>query len=355
MASRLVCLAFVWCLGCSHSAPTAPIVLGHLQSGQNDDEMHGIALAVETINADAGNNVIARKLKVIHSDAGATPDETQGQAVRLLTIDKVEGLIGADRWPQAEKMALAAQSPATIAMSLNGYAGSPAVASLFPVGIAPDEQGRALARYVKETLKSAKVVVLVEADATIPRLIAKSFIEHFGSGAEHTIKAGEAPDSLKDLGKPDAIVMCGSAKSVLAWRSKLPSVSLLFGGEEADVPTLQAEADSMKPIVAAVSFHPDDETPAAKEFVRQYQEKHLKPPTIAAALAHDAVGVWAEAARRSNSLQADKIREQLMKNDATFNVLTGQLSFAANHSPRRAIFLIKTEGNQMPKLLAREP
>ena len=155
----------------------------------------------------------------------------------------------------------------------------------------------------KKRSKCGKVVVLTEADAQIPGLVAKAFVEHFGSGAEHTIKAGEAPDSLKELGKPDAIVMCGSAKSVLAWRSKLPAAPLFFGGEEADVAmsVCRQRAIRMKPIVAAVSFHPDDNTrPAAQEFVRQFREKQgqRRARRLPRALAHDAVSVWAEAARR---------------------------------------------------------
>jgi ABC-type branched-subunit amino acid transport system substrate-binding protein len=357
MTPRLLWLLFIlgFSFGCAPSAPPGPIVLGHLESGQSDDEMHGIALAVETINADAANSILRRKLKVVHADAGVTPDETQGQAIRLLSIDKVEGLIGPNRWLQAEKIAPAAQSPGTIAMLLNGYAGSPASASLFPVGIAPAERGRALARYVKERVEGANVVVLIEAEAPIPRLVAKAFVKHFGGVDERTIKAGEAPDSQKNLGKPSAILMCGSTKSVLAWRSKLPTGTLLFGGEEVDMQTLQAESDPMKPIVAAVSFHAADKTPAAQEFVRQFQEKHGKPPTIDAALAHDAVAVWAQAVRRANSLHAESIRDQLLHENATFEVLTGQLSYAANHSPRRPIFLVKIDGNQTSKLFRYEP
>ncbi len=337
--------ALLFTLGCSHSAPTGPIVLGHLQAGQNDEEFQGVSLAVNEINADPSNYLFGRKLKVIHADAGSTPDEAQGQTARLLTVERVEAVIGTTRWAQAEKMALAAQSPLVVAMSLNGYAGVPACAPLFPLGIAPAEQGRALSRYVKESLKGTKAVVLKEADAVIPGLVAKAFVEHFGGGAvELTLKASEASETFKDLGKPDAIVLCGSAKAVLDWRLKLPDAPLLFGGEEADTPLLQAEIKAAKPFFAVASFHPADETPAAKEFVSKFQEQFGKPPTASAALAHDAVVVWADAVRRANSLESDKVRHQLANKDASFAVLTGRLSFAADQSPRRPLFIVRHDG-----------
>jgi branched-chain amino acid transport system substrate-binding protein len=343
--SALLLFVFTMSFGCSKSQPTGPVVIGHLHPSRDEDEIHGIALAVEAINADPAKHVTGRKLKVVHADGGSSPDEAQGQTVRLLTIDKVDGLVGISRWSQAEKMGQAAQSPLTVGLSLNGYAGNPAVSSLFPIGVAPSEQGRALARHAKE-LKGTKAIVLKEADTVIPGLIAKSFGEHFGetgnSIAEHTIKPGEAPDYLKELGKPDVIVLCGSAKQVLLWRSKLVAgPTLLFGGEEAEMASLLSDVDPAKQFIAAASFYPGDDTPAAKEFVRQFQEKHGKPPTIAAALAHDAVNIWAEAARRANSTEPEKVREQLSKKDAEFEVLTGKLSFVEDHSPRRPVFVVR--------------
>ena len=355
-------LAMTLACGCSRTPPPGPIVLGHLNPPRSEDEVQGITLAVDALNADPAKHVMSRKIKVIHADAGASPDEGQGQVARLLTIDKVDGLIGGSRWPNAEKLAIAAQSPPTVLVAPSGYAGYQPNSLLFPVGLAPTDQGRTLARYVKENLKGSKVIVLKEGDALLPGLVANSFLESFSGGdrsaAERTIKGGETPDYLKDLGneKPAAIVLCGSAKQVLAWRAKLPgNVPLLFGGEEADVAVLQSDVDGVKPLEAVVSFHPGDETPAAKEFVRQFSEKYGKPPTLAAALAHDAILVWAEAARRANSLQADKIREQFLKANATFPVLTGSLSFGPSQTPRRATLMIRIGSNRISLIGRYEP
>ena len=259
MAFRyLILFVCVVCMGCSPSVPPGPIVLGHLNPASGDEEMQGIALAVEQMNGDPKKHVLGRKIKVIHAELGSSPDEAQAQTVRLLTVDKVDALFGANRWSQAEKMGMAAQSPSTVAMSFNGYAGSPAIAALFPVGVAPVERGRALARYLKEALKGSKAVVLKETDSLIAGIVARSFVGQCGNCSEYTLKGTDSLDFIKDLEqmKPDCILLCGSARSVLAWRAKLPAIPLLFGGEEAEIALFQSEGDFAKPIIAAVSFHP---------------------------------------------------------------------------------------------------
>jgi branched-chain amino acid transport system substrate-binding protein len=339
-------------IGCSRSTSSGPVVLGHLNSSQSDDEINGVALAVEVINADPAKQPAGRKIKVIHADAGSTSEEAQGQAVRLLTIDKVEGLIGPSRWTQTERVALADQSPSIIVLTLDGYPGPSPNPAVFAVGISPNDQGKALARHAKETLKAAKAIIIKEADAVVPGLVARAFVEHFGGNpAEHTVKPGESLDFLAEIAgaKPDVVLLCGSAKQVSMWRSKVTGGALLFGGEEVELTALPLDG---KPIFAAVSFHPDDATESVKLFARRYRDKHGKPPSALAALAYDALQIWSEAARRASSTQSDKIREQLAKKDASFEVLTGSVSFGTDQCAHRPIIVVNLCGDG-PKFVAR--
>lgn len=341
---RLLFPVFLFLTGCSSTPPAAPILLGHLKGQQGEDEINGLALAVEAINTDSAKQITGRKLRVIHSDAGTSPEEAQGQAVRLLTVDKVDGLLGPSNWPQVEKASQASQSPGHVVVSFNGYTGSPPLGGLIPVGASPIQRGHVLARHAKESLKAKQIVVLKEFDAVVPSLVAKAFVEEFGSVVEQTLRATEAPGSFTS--KPDAVILCGSARAALAWRGKLPDVPMLFGGEEANVTVLQRELEPSRPMIAAVSFHPNDVTAASREFVRLYRAKHGKEPSLAAALAYDSVNVWSEAARRANSLQAEKMREQFSQKGAEFNVLTGKLTFDI-HGPKRPLFLVDVEGAKL--------
>lgn len=339
-ASRYSCLLFLlFAIGCSKSANTGSIVIGHLHQTGVDDEIAGVALAVEEINADGSKHITGRKLKAIHADAGSTPDETQGQSARLITLDKVEALIGGTRWGAVERLVLAAQSPATVAITCNGYAGPQGSQLPFPIGVAPSEVGKTLAVYCKDKLKASKVVVLKEADAVVPGLVAKALMENLPGASEQVIHGSDTPETFKDL-KADAVVLCASGRKALAWKNKLPTSSpLLFGGEEADIAMLQGECDGKREFIAVASFHPDDET--SREFVQRYQKRYGKTPTTAAALSYDAVHVWAEAARRADSPASDKVREQLTKKQAYFLVTTGSLWFEGEQSPRRPLFLVQ--------------
>ena len=337
-------------LGCSRPSNPGPIVIGHLNPTQNDDEMNGISFAIEAINADSDRYVAGRKLRVIHAGAGNSTDEVQGQAVRLLNVDKVEGLIGTSSWNTVEKLGRTVQSPMTLSLSLNGYTGTMTNTSLFAVGISPIEEGKIIARYGRESLKATEATVLIEADATVPALVARSFVDSFGKEGkivvEHLIKTGEAPDFLKDLGgqKSEIIVLCGSAKQLFAWRSKIKAGShLFFGGEESEIPELQSNVDPTKIISAVMSFHSADQTPAAQEFTRKFKERHGKFPSTSAVLAHDAVCVFAEAARRAGTSQAEKMREQLLMQDASFELLTGSLGFGPDQLPRRPLFIVQLD------------
>ena len=71
-----------------------------------------------------------------------------------------------------------------------------------------------------------------------------------------------------------------------------------------------------------------------------------------AALAYDAIQIVAEAMRRANSADAEKIREELMKADASFGVLTGALTFAKDQSAKRRVYIVQLGREGMTKLVA---
>jgi hypothetical protein len=68
---------------------------------------------------------------------------------------------------------------------------------------------------------------------------------------------------------------------------------------------------------------------------------------VAAVLAHDALSVWVEAARRANALDAGSIREQFLKRDQPYDVLTGTLTFADDHTAQRPAFVGRVSGGRL--------
>src|SRR5690606_34268142 len=104
-------------------------------------------------------------------------------------------------------------------------------------------------------------------------------------------------------GKPSAVLIAGTAPDALHWKRLLEEklggeVAYLFGGGEADVPELLVAVGG-EGLVVPVSFHAAADDERARAFVKAYREKFEEPPPAAAALAHDAVSVYAQALRRA--------------------------------------------------------
>jgi ABC-type branched-subunit amino acid transport system substrate-binding protein len=72
-------------------------------------------------------------------------------------------------------------------------------------------------------------------------------------------------------------------------------------------------------------------------------------------MAYDAFTVWAEAARRANSLDVAAMRAVLRNRAKPFDVLTGTLTFADDQSARRPVFVGRITRGKIERLSAHEP
>src|SRR5262249_34163708 len=109
--------------GCGRSSD--PVVFGHLDpKGKDDSEYRALKLAVDSTNEDPARKPWARRVHVIHADAGSTLDQLQAQAVRLAVVNRVFALIGGDTAAQADRVAQAA-GDTTLAITPSGWSGSP--------------------------------------------------------------------------------------------------------------------------------------------------------------------------------------------------------------------------------------
>src|SRR5437763_15442938 len=97
MRSTLLLIALLLA-GCTRSDNSKPIELGHVHPADSDDaEFRALDLAVEELNQDAANLPTGRPVRVLHAPGGSKPEEWGGQAIRLVALNKVKGLIGGNR------------------------------------------------------------------------------------------------------------------------------------------------------------------------------------------------------------------------------------------------------------------
>lgn len=357
----LVCLA-----GCGKSeAPKLLIADLAPRSGPQkaagDQAIAGTRLAVQEVNA--GDKLLGRQVLVVTPASDGSPEQIEGQAVRLIRFDRVPALLGGTSILQAERLARLASiyqvplvTPGWLpAASINPFS--------FSVGITPAQQGIALARYLTQDLKFRRVVLLT-GDAPGCNELAAVFAEEFRRIASQPAeqKSFKKPADMAEIASqlapttPEAIVLAGTPADLeklqaeLA-KAKLPAtVPVFLGGEEADLRYLAATGDR-RPLYRVTAFVADDSLPRTREFVRKYQEKTSGQPDASAALAYDCARVLFEGIRQAKQVKSDKICEAL-RGLKDFECLTGTLSFDGKQQARRPAFVVRIE-KAGPKLVKR--
>lgn len=358
LPSLILCLSLA---GCGSRTPSDPILIGHLapESGPAKEigthETEGLILAVEQANQQE-EKVAGRGVAVLHADTRGNPDLVQPTAVRLIAVNRVAALLGGGDAAEAERLSRVAQQYSLPLLTTSGLPAPALGAFVFPVGVAPEEQGRALARFATQELKADRVAVLTDlrrADSVaLAETFAKEFRKIVGSPAvEFTFqKEDEFPGLARQVvaAQPRAVLVAGSADALPRLRAELHSaklaaqVPLVFGGEEVSDKALTADGDPDRPVYRATAYPAGDAVPTAREFGKTYQERFGRAPDVHAVLAYDSARLLFEALRQAKSANGTKVRDELAKL-SNFESLTGPFSFQPDHSPRRAVFVVHLE------------
>jgi ABC-type branched-subunit amino acid transport system substrate-binding protein len=317
-------------IGCKGSESDKPIEIGHIHAtSQSDDEFHAVEVAVEELNADSARLPQGRQIQVRNAIGSLKPDEWGAQASRLMSLNHVSGLICGGNAEDAEKFGAAVSADGVIGISTSGWATGPAQ-NLFTVGVSPVERGRALAIFVKE--KSPKsVLVIRDPAAKSAKLAADRFATEL---AATPIRVAEVDASATEKPAAEAIVFACSLKTALEHRPK--DALRIFVDDPIELLAAGTAADGF---VVATGYHAGASAARATAFAQKFEKVNGRVPTPTAVLTYDALTIWAEAARRANSLEAAAIRDELLKRETPFDSLTGPLTFANDHTARRPIFV----------------
>jgi ABC-type branched-subunit amino acid transport system substrate-binding protein len=320
--------------GCNRSDANKPIEVGHIDAAEADDaSFKALELAVEELNKDPAKRPLGHTVVIRHAPAGTTPEEAGAQAVRFVALNKVRLLIGGDRSDSAHRIGDALSGELVFGLSVADWPGVPVSPNLFTVGIAPAERGRALAKAALAN-KPAAVVIVRDRPALAANLAADAFVVECKLAGTHVIESDLTPT------RPTADVVffaCSTRKALEARHAA--DKACVFGGSDAELPTLYAGGAPAEGFFIATAFHADSGIEAQAGFVNHYREKFGQAPSAVAALAYDAFHVWAEAVRRANSLDAGPLREHLLNRNNPFDTVTGPITFADDQTARRKVFV----------------
>lgn len=340
--------------GCAKPAPE-PLNIGHLAARGSSSERaiaeasdRALILAAEEVKDD--QPIPGREVMIINPDDVKADDTFAAAATRLIRVNGAVALLADARPGIAEQVCRVAQQQSVPVVTTAGLPGSALAPFAFSVGLSPAEQGKYLARFASQELKSQQkwkelhVAILLDTQLLIGQPLVNAFNDELRTAKEPLpeqfpfAKSEELAAKIKEMtGKEfNLVLFVGTPED----RAKLrgpdalgADVPVLFGGEEDPTPT-----DAH--LYRATAYFVNAQTPKAEAFVKKYRERFHESPEATAALAYDSARVTFAGLREAKSMQGPKVREELLKLK-NFDSLTGPLSFDKDNNTRRPVFIVQ--------------
>jgi branched-chain amino acid transport system substrate-binding protein len=372
---RSGCLALLFPLllgglsGCGSSTPEEPVLLGHLSSfaGVNRERgrqaRRGVSLAVADAHKE-GKTVAGRRVAVLQVDDHGNPEGTRAEAVRLIRINSVVGLL-APPDPGLVAPLISTAKEYEVAVVVPGEWVGPIDEGVVLLGVAPGDRGRALARYARESLKVHAPALLVDLHDRVAQAVAAAFQNAWGT------KEGKLPEEgsfandkdrsqvLQGLlgGQPDALVLATPVNQVGSLLAALKEagvvVPVLYAGPDSGLASVKGQVPPGGTIHLATSYVPGKETEAGKAFAQRFQKRYHLPPDIHAVQAYDATRLLIDALARVQKPERALLLEELSR-WKPFESLTGTVQWIDRH-PRRPLFLVRYQDGEARVVQTIEP
>lgn len=319
--------------------------------------LKGAQLAIEQQNAKGG--VLGKQIELVVADNKSEPGESTAQASRLITSEKVSGMLG----PMTTKT-LKAIIPIVTQSKIPLVTPSGTDASLtvtdgklnqwiFRACFIDDFQGQVGAQFATETLKSKTAAIIIDTNGDYAKGLAKAFEEVFTKNggkivAKENYVAGDK-DFKPILGRikaqnPDVIYIPGYYAEVGALVKQAREVGItapLLGGDgwNGDETTKIAGANNMNNVYYSDHVALDD--PGLVEFAKQYKAKYNEAATGFSALGYDAATMMIKSIEAAGSTEGDKVRTAL-EGIKDLNGVSGNISVdAKTHNPSKSAVMLQ--------------
>src|SRR5205823_3780520 len=298
-----------------------------------------------------------RPLIVRHTDAQAKLDAFEGEAIRLVSVNKVFALFGGTN---AEEVVRLDRSRVPVLTSV-GLKTAGMSDLVFCTGLSPAYQGTVLARFAAEKWTPARATVLIDERRGEAALVADGIVRELGDikppqGKEpirvtsrrfgKEVKLKEQAKRV-DEEKPQVLVYAGTPRDFLTLRQGLKAQpTLIFAGEEGSARAL-LDAGDADGIYLVTAFATDVDMERGKTFVADFRKAFSAEPDVHAALAYDMVRLFDEGLRRcEDTPTTERFKKELVQ-IKDFAGLTGPLAFAADGRLRRPAFVIQIDRSQI--------
>lgn len=364
-----VCVALVLTLsllaGCSTGPNTKDIVIGVIAPMTGDvstfgqSTKQGVELAIKHINDQGGIN--GKKVVISVEDDKNDPVEAANAALKLITKNKVHGIVGS----VASKSTLAA---APIAQSnkiplISGTSTNEKVTQvgdfIFRACFIDPFQGLVMAKFAKENLELSSAAVLFDIGNDYTKGLAEQFklnYEALGGTvvAYETYSKGDQ-DFNAQLTKiksyaPEVIFLPDYYNTVglIAKQARAQGINAVFlGGDGWDSDDLvKIGGDAIEGSYFSNHYAPDSTSPKAMEFRAAYEAAYKAMPDALAALAYDAANILMEGIRQANSTDGSAIKNA-MTALKDFAAVSGTVNFDENRNPIKGAVIITVKDGKL--------
>ena len=321
--------------------------------------VNGVRIAADEINAAGG--VLGRKIRLVVEDDQGRAEEAANAVTKLITSNNVVALIGENSSNQSLAAAPIAQANGVPMISPSST--NPAVTEkgeyIFRVCFTDPYQGKALAAFARNVLKLGSVAILVDKKNDYSVGLGGVFRKEFEALGgkivkEQSYSSGDTefrPQLTTIRGwYPQAIFIPGFYTEVgqIAIQARdLGFSGPLIGGDGWDSPAvIQIGGKSIEDSYFSDHYFVGDTRPVVQKFVTEYEKRHGKKPEATAALGYDALHIWANAARRANSIDKKLVRDQIAATK-DYDGVSGMITMGADRNPIKPVAMIKIENGQM--------
>ncbi len=345
--------------GCGSSAGSGnTIKIGAIQPISGQISVYGtqsrdaINMAVKEIN-DNGGILGGKKLEVIVEDDEANPEKTKNAFTKLVTKDKVVGIIGALTSSCSLAITKEAQQRKIVMISPSSTNDTVTDAGdyIFRACYKDSFQGPVVAQYAIEKLGAKKAAILFDNkndySVGMKENFKKKFTELGGATVEESYAGGD-----KDF-NAQITKLKAEAPDVLFIPDYYSTVSLIAKQVKQnglDVPMLGADGwdeianNAGEEVVGSYysnHYAADADDADVKTFVSNFKAAYGedKTPNALAALAYDATYILAEAIDKAGSTDPEKVKEAMKATNRKF--VTGQIQFDAQNNPVKSITMVK--------------
>ena len=325
--------------------------------GSANEVLNGLAMAAEEINA--GGGVIGHLLRIVVRDTRAEPARAEKAARNLVSEDKAVALIGGLSAGSAEA-AMAADEMKIPLLALGST--MPGIPShepwIFRICQTDFHSGRIMAKFAA-TIGAKRALVIYDPADEFSKTLALAFGKQFKRNPDARITGEDFAAGTVDF-----------TKHLLTVKKKNPDVVYLPLPADQAAPILRkarelgltmpflgtANWDSLEfPFMVGDSgnntyfpgrFNPDGPSDAVQLFLEVYERKNGNFPSASAAMGYDALVVLADAIRRANSTEPEKLRQALASTQA-FPGLTGNITTDPELARTQSVPLLKLDAGKI--------